>query len=215
MKIHDCEQRSDEWRALRLGKLTGSRAGDAVDFRKDGKEGAARRDYRIELVAERLTGQACESDYLGPDMVRGIELEPEAIALYEVQTGQLVAPVGYLEHDTEPAGVSPDGVVDGFAGLVEVKCPRPATHLKYLRSGAVPFEYAAQIAHALVISGAQWCDFISYSPVFPEDLRLFVCRVNRDEAALSAYWEQARKFLAEVDAEIKSLEALRLSRSAA
>jgi hypothetical protein len=48
------EQRSPEWFAARLGRLTGSRAADMLATIKSG-EAAARRDLRVQLVVERLT----------------------------------------------------------------------------------------------------------------------------------------------------------------
>jgi hypothetical protein len=193
--IIECDQRSDTWRIARCGLLTGSRAGDALDFTKSGKESAKRRDYRIELVAERLTGSPCEHARVTPDMERGILLEPAAIAAYETKTGALVQPVGFIRHKTLPLGYSPDGVVGDWEGLIEVKCPRPANHLEYLDIGRLPDEHRDQCRHALYVSGAEWIDFVSYSPIFPEHLQLLVCRLRREDADLDQYGKDAALFL--------------------
>lgn len=197
-------QRSDEWRTLRAGRLTSSRAGDAIHFLKDGKsESAARRDYRIDLVAERLMNAPIDSDFSNRDTERGVELEPAAIAAYELHTGQMVQPVGFVIHGQHPAGYSPDGAVG--EGWVEAKCPRPANHLKYLRAGVVPVDHLAQLTHAIWLTDAPWIDFISYSPVFPDHLRLFVVRLNRDAVAIAEYEAKALRFLEEVHAEHQAL----------
>jgi hypothetical protein len=196
--IVECDQQSQEWRRARAGLLTGSRAADALSMRKDGKEAAARRDYRVELVAERLTGEPCEATRSNADTERGILLEPQAIAAYEAHTGQLVQPVGFIRHATKSMGYSPDGVIGDWIGLLEVKCPRPANHLAYLDGGVVPDEHLDQCRHGLYVSGAEWIDFVSYSPIFPEPLRLFVCRLTREQAALEQYAKDAALFLESV-----------------
>ena len=53
--IVEAEQRTPAWFAARAGRLTASRAKDMLAAIKTG-EAAARRDLRIQLVVERLTG---------------------------------------------------------------------------------------------------------------------------------------------------------------
>jgi predicted phage-related endonuclease len=193
------EQRTDAWRQARLGRLTASRACDMLAATKTGGEAAARRDLRLELVVERLTGRALEDGYVSKDMQRGIDKEADAVAAYEAATGELVHPVGFLAHPTLMAGASPDGEIGGYTGLLEVKCPKAATHLATLRSRQVPKDYLAQIQHAIWITGAQWCDFVSFDDRFPPALQLFVIRIKQTDVDLKAYELLARLFLAEVD----------------
>src|SRR5437870_12397998 len=120
MRVFDVPQRSAEWSTLRLGRLNGSRAADMIATLNNGNEAASRRDLRNDLVIERLTGQSQENGYINADMTRGIELEPEALAAYEAQTGSLVQPVGYCVHEALMCGVSPDGFISDD-GMVEVK----------------------------------------------------------------------------------------------
>jgi hypothetical protein len=169
-------------------------------------EAAARRDLRTQLVLERITGQSQESGYINGDMQRGQDLEPEAIAAYEARTGSLVQPIGYCLHDTLMAGASPDGLIG--EGLVEVKCPRSATHLAYLRSGGVPKDYLPQLVHQLWITGAPWVDFCSYDDRFPEGLQFFCVRLQRNDKEITSYELAASLFLAEVDKETKAVQAL-------
>jgi hypothetical protein len=199
-------QRDPAWHAARLGRLTGSRAGDMLATIKTG-EAAARRDYRLQLVCERLTGQPQEDAYVNAAMQRGIDKEEDAFAAYEALTGRFASPVGFLAHDSLMAGCSPDGEVDGYKGILELKCPKSATHLGYLRSRAVPSTYRPQILHNLWITGAQWCDFLSFDDRFPPELQVFYARVERNEAEIEAYAAKALAFLSECDAE---LEAVRM-----
>lgn len=201
------EQRTPEWKAARVGRLTASRAKDVLATIKSG-EAAARRDYRLQLVCERLTGEPQDSTFVNADMERGTELEPMAFAAYEGVTGTVLDRCGFVAHDELAIGCSPDGIVGDFDGLVELKVPRSATHLGYLRSGGVPPDHLAQLLHALWVTGAPWCDFVSYDPRFPVNLQLFRVRLERDEAQLAAYAEKALTFLAEVEREVEAVRTM-------
>lgn len=200
-------QRTPAWYQARVGRLTASRAADMLATIKSG-EAAARRDLRLQLVCERLTGQSQDSDFCGADMQRGIDLEPRAFAAYEAQTGQLAHRVGFLAHPTLMAGCSPDGQVDDFCGIVELKCPKPAIHLGYLQANQIPRDYLAQMTHALWISGAAWCDFLSYNDRLPAPLQVFLKRVTRADVNLADYERKALAFLAEVDRATAALRTL-------
>src|SRR5678810_58748 len=132
--VIDADQRSPEWFAARLGRLTGSRAVDMLATIKSG-EAAARRDLRMQLVCERLTSVLQEEAFVNAAMQRGIDCEPLARDLYERQTGCFMQATGFLAHTEYMAGCSLDGHVGEFEGIVELKCPKSATHLKYLRAG--------------------------------------------------------------------------------
>jgi len=206
--IVDVEQGSSAWHQVRAGRLTASRAADVVATLKSAAEPAARRDYRMQLVVERLTSMAQDNGFQSLDMKRGTELEPLARAAYEAQTGTMVTQVGFCAHTEVMAGASPDGVIDDFEGLLECKAPRSATHLRYLRDGRVPAEYVPQLTAQLWITGAQWVDFVSYDPLMPEPLQVFMVRHARDDDAIAAYEKKALAFLAEVDAEVDAVRTL-------
>jgi predicted phage-related endonuclease len=203
------EQRSPEWFQARAGRLTGSCAGDMLATVKEkGAEAAKRRDLRTKLVVERLTGQPQEDGFVNDAMTWGIEHEAEAIGMYQAQTGSLVRRTGFLCADELMAGCSLDGDVDGFAGIVEIKCPKPATHYGYLKAQAVPANHMPQILHNLWVSGADWCDFVSWDPRMPEHLRLFIRRVERNDFDVMAYARAAEKFLAECDQEVDAMRGV-------
>lgn len=206
-RVITSDQRSPAWVAARIGCLTASRAADILATIKSG-EAAPRRDYRTQLVCERLTGAAQENGFLSADMQRGLDLEDEAVAAYEMVTGRLVSRVGFLRHANLAAGASPDGVVGEYEGLIEVKAPKSATHLTYWRSGGVPAAYRPQLTHQLWITGAAWVDFVSYDPRFPAALQVFLVRLVRDADAIAAYEHHARAFLAEVDRETEAVRSL-------
>lgn len=205
MKVHDCAQRSETWYAVRLGKLTASRVGEAFAKIKSG-EAASRRNLRMQLVLERLTGKSQENGYQSDDMRRGIELEPDALGAYEAETGLLVESVGFCEHDSLLTGCSPDGLVSGD-GLLDAKCPKAANHYDFIRNGP-SLEYRLQLTHDLWITGRAWGDSVSFHPDFPPALRLKVVRLFAKDLDLSAHERQVRAFLDEVDREVEAIGAL-------
>ncbi len=208
--VINVEQRSPEWFQARAGKLTGSRAADMLATIKTG-EAAARRDYRMQLVTERLTGQPQEDGFINAAMQRGIDLEPLAFAAYEATTGNMAVRTGFLSSVDHLAGCSLDGHVDNFAGIVELKCPKSATHLRYLKDGVLPKDYVPQVTHNLWISGASWCDFQSYDDRFPSGLQVFYVRVLAKDLDLAAYEVAALKFLNEVETEVNSINSLKVN----
>jgi hypothetical protein len=211
--VIDADQRSEAWRLARVGRVTGSNAKHVIAKGRGSDEAVTRRDYRFQLVTERLTGQPQDSDYVNDAMQRGIELEPKAFAAYEAHTGLLARRTGFLAADAVMAGCSLDGDVDGFTGIVELKCPKSATHARYIKAFQVnpsqpPAEHAAQIIHNLWISNAAWCDFVSFDDRFPPELQLVVIRVMRDEKAIDEYAKKAFAFLEEVDVEYQAMLTL-------
>jgi hypothetical protein len=71
------------WLQAREGRITASRMADVMSVLKKGGEGAPRRNYRTELIAERITGRA-EEHYVSPEMDDGTTNEPFARTAYEV-----------------------------------------------------------------------------------------------------------------------------------
>ncbi|MFA7279566.1 MAG: lambda exonuclease family protein [Sterolibacterium sp.] len=207
MKTLDFPQGTEEWLAARAGKVTASRVSDVLAKIKTG-EAAARRDYRAQIVAEILTGKPQESGFLNAEMQWGTEQEPFARAAYEVSLNAMVDQVGLVLHPRiDRAAASPDGVVGD--GLIECKCPKTATHLSYLLAGEVPAQYQPQMLWQMACTDAAWCDFVSFDPRLPEDLQLFVRRLERDEPRIKDMEAEVVVFLAEVDETLKRLKALR------
>jgi hypothetical protein len=170
-------------------------------------EAAGRRNLRVRLMLERVTGLSQEDIYVSKDMQRGIDEEENAFRAYEAETGNLARRSGFLLHPTIAAGCSLDGEVDNYAGIIELKVPKSATHLEYLR-GDVPLEYLRQCQHNLWMSEAAWCDFVSFDPRFPEGLRLKITRITMTEQERKAYELVVRLFLGEVDREVAEVEAM-------
>jgi len=196
-------QGSPEWHQARLGKLTASRLPDALAKIKTGW-GASRANLMAALLVERLTGQP-EETYVNPAMLWGIEVEPQACDAYAFHTDAELTEAGFVDHPTiAMSGASPDRFV-GDDGLLEVKCPLTATHLDTLMGQAVPGRYLTQIGWQLACTGRAWCDFVSYDPRLPWNMRLFVKRVHRDNDFIAELEREAAIFLAELDAKMARL----------
>jgi hypothetical protein len=191
-------QRTDEWFAARIGRATASRFKDVLARVKNG-EAASRRDYRSQLVVERLTG-AREEGYTNAAMQWGIDHEDDARAMY----GAEVMECGFIAHPTLMAGASPDGFV-GDDGLVEIKCPKTATHIDMLLAGKMPSEHIPQVQGQMWIVDKSWCDLVSYDPRLPIEHQLVVYRIHRDEQYIAMLKREVKRFLDEVDETVNRL----------
>ena len=205
--VLDAPQLSSAWITARLGRLTGSRAADMLATAKGGRKGhtcesVGRRTLREQLVRERRTGRPHGSTFESAAMRTGLKRQDAARDWYEALTGTFMTQTGFLAHDTLQAGVSLDGHVGDFERLVEIKCPLALTHVDYLAAGGkIPCAHHKQIVHALWVTGARWCDWMSYHPDFPPALRGHLVRVARDEREIATYALAVALFLREVDAE--------------
>jgi putative phage-type endonuclease len=204
------EQRTEEWFQQRLGKVTASRISDVIAKTKTGVS-TSRQNYLVQLVSERLTGKKGDS-FVNQAMLDGIERESAARELYMRTRGVSVTEVGFFDHPIiKNSGASPDGAVnaeeDGkYAGLIEVKSPIETTHTNTLMSKSVPSKYIPQMQWQLACTGAKWVDFVSYNPNFPEELQLFVARVDRCNDTIANLEEEVVKFLEEVEQTIIKLK---------
>jgi hypothetical protein len=202
-------QRTPEWQACRLGKLTASRFHEALAKLKDGSAGASRKNYRTDLVVQRMRGTPPIQLWTTPAIGWGIEHEPQARAAYAFCRDVEVTQVGFIDHPTiAMAGCSPDGLV-GDDGLVEFKCPDTAQHIELLLGAPVKGAYGIQIAWQLACTRRKWCDYVSFDPRVDEELQLKIIRITADEGAIEELEREACKFLAEVDAMVEQLQTLR------
>ena len=194
MILHEMPQRSEDWFAVRLGKITSTSFGTMAN----GKP-ATIETLCYKVAAERITGVPSENGYTNAAMKFGVETEAIARLAYETRSFAEIQEVGFAELD-EFIGVSPDGLV-GEDGGVEIKCPQPHTHLQYL-TGTSPWRaYKWQLQGCLWVTGRAWWDFVSFCAVFPAHMQLLVQRVMPDEAAfekLAAGAEHCRGRIAEI-----------------
>lgn len=194
MIIRDMEQGTPEWLAVRAGRVTASNFGKVLAK----GQGKTRRDYLLQLLAERLTG-APQPTYQNDAMAWGTEQEPRARATYELLTGRDVEQVAMVVKDDDVA-CSPDGLI-GLDGGLEIKCPNTTTHLETLLSKAMPKVYVPQVQGCMWVTGREFWDFVSFDPRLPESAQLVVIPVERDP-------EYIRRLEDEVCAFVDELRAL-------
>jgi len=204
------EQRTEEWFAARMGKVTASRVADVIAKTKTGYS-TSRENYLAQLVCEVLTGKPAES-YTNAAMQWGVDQEPLARAAYESYQNVLVDEVGFLIHPTiTQSGASPDGLV-GDLGMVEIKCPNTATHIDTLLTQTVPGKYNTQMQWQMACAGRHWCDFVSFDPRMPSDLQLFVKRVEYDPPYVAMLEKEVIQFLGDLDNKVAQLNKLKVTK---
>mgnify|MGYP003348696566 CR=1 FL=1 len=147
----DQKQRSDDWRQIRCGKVTASRIHDITVRTKTGW-GYKRADYKADLITEIMTGNPAPS-FFSSDMQWGIDQEDAARKAYAETVFQEVTEAYFVEHPTiAMSGASPDGYV-GEHGLVEIKAPKTANHIEFIRKGYIKPEYHAQMQWQMACTG--------------------------------------------------------------
>lgn len=184
MKIIQCEQRSPEWFAARLGIPTASAFGKIITRTGNDRKGATTNGYLLALLGERLTRTPAKA-FATAAMDRGSELEPFARAWYAEHTGRLVQEVGFILHDSERFGCSPDGLTDWDCGL-EIKCPMLPAFLDYATTGDIPDDYWVQMQGSMYITGLKAWDYLVFTDV--RGLAPILTTVHEDitfQAALS------------------------------
>lgn len=202
------EQKTEGWFAERAGHVTASRVIDVVARTKSGYS-AARKNYMMELLCQRLTGK-CEPSFTSAAMQRGVDLEAVARSVYEIKNNVVVLEAPFKKHPTiKWVGASPDGEV-GNEGLIEIKCPNTATHLDYLRTGNIDKKYILQMQLQMECTGRKWCDFVSYDDRLPEDLSYGCTRIDYSPNGVKEMMAEIKKFLAELEqleAEVREMRA--------
>lgn len=197
-------QGTPEWHQARLGKVTASRVSDVMAKTKTGPA-AARQNYMMELLCQRLTGKS-ESGFVSDAMKRGTELEPIARSAYEARNGLFVTEVGLIDHPTLAGfAASPDGLV-GDDGLIEIKNPNTATHIAFMRTGKPDGKYIWQMLAQMACTGRAWCDFVSFDDRLPEPLQFASVRIMRDDDKIAEMLAGVTAFLkelAELEAEMR------------
>lgn len=165
------EQGTKEWLMLRLGKITGTRLGEI--FKSDNLP------VIDEMIAEIVTEHPL-TNFSTKAVEEGKENEPLARLVYQEVKDIAIEEVGFCLSDTNDyLALSPDGFTIDRMGGVEIKCPQPKTHVKYIRQDKLPAEYKYQVyAYFLVNPKLEWLDFVSFNASFKEK-PMFIKRINR------------------------------------
>lgn len=200
-RYDDIEQGTPQWHFLRKGKITGTVLKGIMGTSK------ARQDAIYEMIAERLTvGVDGDTDPENP-MARGTRLEPDAVTMFEFETGLKVERTGFCESDENSAICqSPDGLIGDDAAL-EIKCPGGKNYVKMWLTNKVPDDYFYQVLQYFIVNlQLKKLYFVGYHPDIPiHSMHIIV--VHRDD--LAKYIDDALKaekaFLFEVEAVLSTI----------
>jgi len=194
MKIYPCDQGGSDWLQARVGKVTASEADNLLTPLFALKDGETPKTYMARKLAETVLGRPLEG-FTSFETEQGEILEMEARAWFAFAHDQYkVRQVGFIEHADGRCGCSPDALLDDDGGL-ELKCPQPTNHVKYLLDGVLPKEYRVQVFFSMFVTGRPYWIFCSYRRKF----RPFVLRVERDEEIMKKIGDALARFYASFD----------------
>lgn len=205
------EQGTDEWRALRAGKITASRCKDARDYKAltkaKEKEGSTLGEpsakligYAAQVAVERISGVPIDPNYQNWQMREGHTQEPECRAAYEAETGNLVQEVGAIATDDDVFLYSPDGLV-GDDGLIEIKSLFSGDRIVGIVGGDDFSDFVDQCNFGLWLTGRKWIDLCVWVPALSGiGLSMTVHRIGRDENVIEALESDLMIFAQMVDA---------------
>lgn len=200
-------QGSEEWLQARLGKVTASRVVDIMPSVKTGRYNASRKNYMAEKVIEILTGKPIDN-YVSTAMDWGTETEPLARSAYELETGNMVEEVGFIEHPTmKNFGASPDGIISETL-VLEIKCPNTATHLNLLTGGKIKRDYMYQMEAVMMCCDANRSHYVDYDPRLPDNLSYILFAFTYDPDRRKEIEYEVNKFNDELDEMLKKLKKL-------
>lgn len=187
--VHDVEQGSEAWHALRCGLITASEMKLLLTPTLKIADNDKTRAHLYELLAQRIT-KYTEPQYISDDMLRGQEDELYARQYYSDNIAP-VEEVGFVTNDRwgYTLGYSPDGRVIGTNGGIEIKSRRQKfqvqTVIENFTNSTIPADYLMQHQTGLMVAEWDWIDFVSYSGGMP----LTVIRVWPDEVIRKAIEE--------------------------
>jgi putative phage-type endonuclease len=205
--IFSCVQQTPEWLQLRCGRVTASRVKDVMDFTAKGLPSAKRTGYLYEIVCERMTGLAAEH-FVSPAMDWGSETEALAAESYEVHTGFEALKIGLATHpEIEMFAASPDRLVNA-EWLLEIKCPMPGTHVKWIQGQVVPEDHRLQCYAEMACWGMDRVDFMSFDPRPASRYQRFIRTLERNDKIIAEIEAGVRRFLDEADEIMAELDRL-------
>jgi len=202
MFIIDCEQRSEQWFAERLGKPSASNFDSIIT--STGVISKSRQSYMYELVAQILTGKA-EEGFRSPAMDEGVNREDESRKLYEMIKDVSVKQVGMIFPDQWKQYLcSPDGFIEDHQYGLELKNVLPKTQIGYLLANKLPTSYFCQVQGSMLVTGFDRWDFCSYAPGLPP----LIIECHRDETWIKKMEVELNAFLTEMLSIVERLKKL-------
>lgn len=200
--IHrEFNQLSPEWLAVHIGKPTASEFKQFMTTKYKAREGDMFTSFVAKKVAQAWLGRSLGS-FSTFSTEQGQLREDEARPYAMLELNEEIDQVGFITGADGRCGCSPDGLIGEDSG-VEIKCPEPQTHVRYLMEGVVPDDYLPQVNGSIYVSGRKRWVFMSYCVGFPA----LMLTVKRDEKIMAAIGEALTKFYSSFDAAFDVLNA--------
>lgn len=168
--------------------------------RKKDEPSEGRATLAKKLAAERLTGYSVNNvNPNNPDIKRGNDLEPVALAAYEIRYGVFLSHARWVDHpEIENSGCTADAF-HPEGGLVQVKAPRLDNYVRHAMGGVIPAEWIVQLIWEQAVTRAPWTDFVMYCGEMPEGKKQWVKRFAASNEQIEAMESEVKKFVAEVE----------------
>ena len=194
------------WQDNRIGYITGSNA------KLIASTGEMNKKYRNKIACERILGRSLDVDISHlEDIARGNDDEKLARLSFESKTALMIEEVGFIISEKyEGVGCSIDGFIDGRKGIVEIKCPKPENHIKYLLANKLPCDHKDQCFHNTLCAEAEYCAFVSYCKEFKPyglDTFIHIFRAKDNEEKINIYEEKLINFSKEVNETVEYLKS--------
>lgn len=208
MLIHECEQNTPEWLALRLGMPTSSNAKLLVSG--EGKLSASMKGYAEKLAADKYAGEDIDAWDGNKFTERGHEIEPMARNWYAFRRDVDVVQVGFCTDNLLRYGASPDGLVGSpgaWLGCPEFKClpkQHTASLLYFNKYGKVKPDYIPQTQMQMLVCEVEWADLTYYHMKLPP----LCVRVHRDEDFIDKLKSQLKLCIEHRDETIHVLQKM-------
>lgn len=198
----DFEQGSDEWLAARLGVISGTGFAEIVSPLGKKLNSDRPQKYAAKLIDERIRQVSKSNSFKSEAMKHGNNMEPVARSFYQIATGRSLKQCGFVyKNKLRKVGCSPDSLemlgdsLKVISRGVEIKCPDPDTHVRYLLAGECPKEYICQIQGSMYVTGCEKWDFMSYH----QDYEPLIITVHRDNDFINSLEATLIPFLKMVD----------------
>lgn len=202
-------QGTEEWFEIKLGVPSAGTFNTLLTTQ--GKRSAQVKSTIKKLADELIRYEHFES-YTNEDMEEGKLREAEGRTRYaegldmttiyhpdlDYKKG-VVKEVGFVTKEFEQLahiapfnkiGCSPDGLVfknNKLVGGVEIKSPRPYTHLGYLEDNKIPSNYLLQVVGNMYVCGCEYWDFFSHHKDYEKS---FCLRAYKEETSIQELFSE-------------------------
>ena len=207
--ISENDQDSEEFLKDRLGVITGSDFHNLVSYTPGGKFKANEKTYKTYMnikIAEVITGESKEF-FKSASMEHGNIYESEARKLYANRNFCKIKQTGIIYlNENKRIGWSPDGLIEGTNGAIEIKCQDSANHVRNVRDNYMEEKFYAQNQFGIYVRGLDYIDHLSYDPriktagkCIKKVNNLYKIRVYPDYEFLKKIDEVTKQFIEELD----------------